>query len=160
MIKWPLTRRTFAIGVGLAVLAHLGGCNTYTLKGKVVRGETSSVELVHEMDPRIRAVAPGGVGNVDVRVYRDPDTMNKKLSGRERTETDGMFSIGLGDFGAGWMQEQWLIQAACTGYANAELTTRLPSKNAKTRLLITLAPGTATDPDAAEDYLQDFEEFK
>ena len=124
----------------LGATFQLAGCNTYTLKGKVVKGDKSSIELVHEMDPRIRAFEPGGIANVEVRVYRDPDNMNKKLGGRERTPVDGTFSIGLGDFGAGWMQEKWLIQAYSYGFQTAELHTKLPAKNAKTRLLITLAP--------------------
>jgi hypothetical protein len=136
------------------------GCNTYTLKGKVVRGDVSSIELVHEMDPRIKPQTAGGIPHVEVRVFRDPNTMNKHMSGRERTGNDGNFSINLGDFGAGWMQEQWLVQAALYGFENANYMGSLPSKNSKTRLLITLAPGTFTPSEESADYMQDYEQFK
>lgn len=152
--------RTFVGMLGAVATLLSAGCNSYTLRGKVVRGETSSVELVHEMDPRIKPQTAGGVPHVEVRVYRDPKTMNKHMSGRERTGTDGNFSIGLGDFGAGWMQEEWLVQAALYGFENAELLTKLPSKNSKTRLLITLAPGTFIPPEESSDYMQDYEQFK
>ena len=144
----------------LTAALQLAGCNSYVLKGKVVKGEKSSIELVHEMDPRIRAFEPGGLANVEVRVYRDPDNMNKKLSGRERTPVDGTFSLNLGDFGAGWMTEEWLVQAYSYGFQTAQQQMKLPAKNAKTRLLITLAPGESIEPSDQADYVEDYEKYK
>ena len=152
--------RTFMSLIVLSALLNIAGCNTYTLKGKVVKGERSSIELVHEMDPRVKAFAPGGVANIEVRVYRDPDNMNKKLAGRERTPVDGSFSMNLGDFGAGWMSEQWLVQAYGYGFTTVEQKMKLPSKNAKTRLLITIAPGESIEPSDVSDYMQDYEKYK
>ena len=100
------------------------------------------------------------IANVEVRVYRDPDNMNKKLGGRERTPVDGTFSIGLGDFGAGWMTEEWLVQAYSYGFQTAQQKMKLPAKNAKTRLLITLAPGESIEPTDQSDYMQDYEKYK
>jgi hypothetical protein len=58
------------------------------------------------------------------------------------------------------MQEQWLVQAARYGFENANYMGSLPSKNSKTRLLITLAPGTFTPSEESADYIQDYEKFK
>lgn len=131
------------------------GCG-YTLRGKVVRGQVSSIEMVHEIDQRLQQPA---VANVEVRVIRDPANLNRHVVGQTRSGGEGDFSTSLGDFGAGWMQEQWLIQARQSGYQNAEQLMKLPAKGSKWRILITLAPGDATSLDK-DDVMQDYEKFK
>ena len=158
-----MTRRLFAfmrsfswVVMLLCVTAWLCGCG-YTLRGKVVRGETSAVEIVHEIDPRYKV---SGINGAEVIVRRDPKSINPEMVGRDRSGSEGEFTIRIGEFGAGWMEEEWLVQARLTGFQNASALTKFPEKGSKWRLLITLAPGTAAPLDAREEIQQDIEKFK
>ena len=152
----PAHIRTFIPMASLLALMLLSGCSAYMLQGKVVRGEVSDIELVYAGDERLSGPAAGGV---EVRVTRDPTTMNRKLVGRTRSDAGGEFVIIMEDFGTGWMQEQWLVQAVGPGYQNAETMMELPSKNSKWRILITVAQGVS-EPIRDNDIMEDLEQFK
>ena len=144
------------VAVALAtLLSALPGCG-YTLRGKVVRGETSGIEMVHEMDQRLKGP---GLANVDTLVRRDPQSASPQLVGRQRTDAGGNFSMPISEFGAGWMQEQWQVQARIGSYQNASSIMKLPAKGSKWRLLITLAPGTATPLETGDEVVEDLERF-
>ena len=150
-----MARTLVLAGASLGALAA-GGCGGYGLYGKVVRGEVSDVELLYATDPRLDAQ---GIPNAEVLVHRDPDSLGRYVAGRDRTGTTGDFTILMDEFGAGWMQEEWLVQASKAGYQNAEMVMKLPAKSSKWRLLITLAPGAAA-PVEAEDLMEDLERFR
>jgi len=151
-----LTSRVLFMMALLTVVFALSGCG-YTLRGKVVRGDSSRIELIHEIDQRLKQP---GLGNVEVVVRRNPKSPNPEMVGRTRSDAGGEFAAGLKDFGAGWMQEQWLVQARLTGYQNASSVMQLPAKDSKWRLLITLAPGESSPFDAHEEIIQDLDRFK
>jgi hypothetical protein len=148
--------KTFIVGAGIVISVVMAGCG-YTLQGKVIRGETSSIEQVHEIDPRFKGP---GLPNAEVLVRRDPNSPTPTLAGRDRTDAAGNFSLSIKEFGAGWMEEQWQVRGGLPGHANAEALMKLPAKGSKWRLLITLAPGASLPLDAPADYLQDYERFK
>lgn len=133
----------------MAVLCAMPGCG-YTLRGKVVSGATGGITQVHQIDPSLRGP---GVPDAEILIRRDPKSPNPQLVGHTRTDGNGDFSIHIGQFGAGWMQEQWLVQCVKQGFQNTEVLTELPSQD-KWQLLITIAPGTSTAPQS------DFEQFK
>lgn len=158
----PITKAQFkriaAVGVALlAAASALTGCGGYTLRGKVVQGTTSGFELVHEIDQRLKGP---GIHNAEVMVRRDPRSLHPQLVGRDRSDSTGDFTISIDEFGAGWMEEQWLVQAGVTGYQNAEMEIKLPQKGSKWRLLITLAPGTFTPMNQPDELMQDYERFR
>ena len=147
--------------VSMACLAlacvYLTGCNAYMLPGKVVSGPQSSVQLVYAGDERLKEK---GIGSVDVRITRDPTTLNRHLVGRTSSNAEGEFTIMMDEFGTGWMQEQWQVQAIAAGFQNADELLELPSKNSKWRLLVTLAPGASAPVPSQEDLMREFEQFK
>ena len=135
----------------------LGGCSGYKLQGKVIRGDQSKIELVHMMDPRMKQT---GLSNAEVLVRRDPKSMNPALAGHDRTSASGDFSMGIDEFGAGWMEEEWQIRGGLHGFQTAEAIMKLPKKGGKTRLLITLAPGAAAPVNEPDEIIHDIERFK
>jgi hypothetical protein len=143
-----LIRHGFNAVAVLAVLAFLPGCG-YTLRGKVVHGEVSSVEMVHEIDPRLKQP---GIANVETLVRHDPKDRDSQLVARARTNAAGEFSMPIREYGAGWMQQDWLVQARHAGFHNASSLTKLPAQGGKWRLLITLGPGTATSLETSEEF--------
>lgn len=140
----------------IAAMLTLSGCNAYMLRGKVIRGEVPSVELVYAGDERLEQTAVSGV---EVRITRDPNNPNRHLVGQARSDASGGFTVVMDEFGTGWMQESWLVQAHVPGYQNAESMLELPSKNTKWRLLITMPPGMS-EPLRDDDLMQDLERFK
>lgn len=174
-MNYSQSLRSLAIVLTLAcVVVASTGCGGYTLRGRVIQGTTPSVEIVHQMDARLRSPAGGGpvsspnqtalmpegagVGNVEVTLYRDPNTPNQRLADRIRSSGEGNFTLHLGGFGAGWMEEKWQVVSMNTGYANTVNTLKLPVNPDKFRLLITIAPGTATPPE--QDVMEQFDQFK
>jgi len=137
-------------------LSSLPGCG-YTLYGKVVRGEIASIETVHEIDPRLKGP---GIINAEVIVRRDPKSPQPEMVGRTRSGDAGTFAMHIGEFGAGWMEEQWLVQAGMTGFANTQQMTKLPAGGGKWQLLITLAPGQSSPLDQPDQISQEIERFK
>ena len=150
------TSRCILAIVSLLTLSWaLPGCG-YTLHGKVMRGDTSAIDLIHDIDPRHKEQ---GLANVEVVVRRDPKDPNPQLVGRTRTDAAGNFALKINEFGAGWMEEQWLVQARLANHQNASSLMKLPDKG-KWGLIITLAPGTATPLDTHEEIMEDYEKFK
>ena len=137
-------------------LSTLPGCG-YTLRGKVVRGETSSIEMVHEIDSRLKGP---GIMNAEVMVRRDPKSPHPEMVGRTRTGDEGSFAMNISQFGAGWMEEQWLVQAGMTGFTNTQQMSKLPPSGGKWQLLITLAPGQSSPLDQPDQITQEIERYK
>ena len=168
-----LLRLVCGLAAAIGVMPMLTACG-YTLHGRVIRGQTPGVEIVHEMDLRMRSPAGGGptatpeksglmpagagVNNVEVSIYRDPKTLNKKLADRDRSNGEGYFTLHLGKFGTGWMDEQWQVVTSVPGYGNVSTLVKLPVNGGKWRLLITVVPGTQTP--AEPDVMQQMEQFK
>jgi hypothetical protein len=152
-----ILRPPFTLTVVLLACAALSGCNSYMLQGKVIRGAQSDIQLVYAGDERLKEP---GVSGVDIRVTRDATTLNRHLVGRTTSSGAGEFTLLMDEFGTGWMQEQWLLQTVAAGYQNAETTMNLPSKHSKWRLLVTLAPGTATPIPDQDQMMRDLEQFK
>jgi len=136
----------------------LAGCG-HTIMGRVIEGDASKVELVHESEPRLRT-AGAGVNNVEVSIRRDPNSASKQLAGRKRTEATGDFMLGVGGAGAGWLDEQWLLQTYASGYQSTNQLIELPPKSRKWRLLITIPRGTAEPVDDMDQIMREVEQFQ
>lgn len=150
--------RNIILGTTLALAAlSAGGCGTYTLQGKVIQGNVSSIEIVHKMDERLHAK---GVANAEVLVRRDPKGLNMHLAGKDRSSATGDFAIRINEFGAGWMEEQWLVQSAAAGHRNTESLTKLPPQGNKWMLLITLAPGQTSPLELTDGWQEDLSRFR
>jgi len=134
----------------------LTGCG-HSIMGKVIKGDANKVELVYQSDPRLRTT---GINNVEVTLRRDPNSANKQLAGRKRTEATGDFSMRIDNFGAGWMNEQWLLQTYITGFRSTNELIKLPPNDRRWRLLITVAPGTAEHVDDMDQIMREVEQFQ
>src|SRR5690554_7412722 len=95
--------------LALAWFALLGGCESagYTLKGKVISGGFTDIEVVDGDDSRFDGP---GVADARILIHRDPGTLKQELIATGRSGSDGTFAIPISAFGAGWMDETWLIQ--------------------------------------------------
>lgn len=128
-------------------VALLSGCG-YTLQGKVVEGGFDAVDVL----PRSQADAAGGapVQSASVELYRDPSNPKRKLVGAARTDENGEFRMVLQDFGAGWMEERWLVRIRRAGYKGVEQTVELPMSPDKWTVLGTMSRGRAVPFTEAE----------
>ncbi len=140
--------------IPVACLAAAGGCQTYVIQGTVVQGPFGDMAFVRPDDPRLDDPP---IANVRVTVDRDPDSLARRQVGTRITDARGRFEIPVGEFGAGWMDEQWLLRAFKNGYQTVSTTRRLP-RGSDRRLLIIMTPGHS---EAAPDDLQEqYERFR
>ncbi len=131
-----------------------GGCRTYVIEGRVVEGRFGDMAFVRPDDPRLDDPA---ITNVRVTVDRDPDSLARRQVGTRITDARGRFEIPVGEFGAGWMDEQWLLRAFKNGYQTVSTTQRLP-RGSERRLLIVMTPGQSEDP--LEDWPEQYERLR
>ena len=136
--------------------AALTGCSTYTLHGNVTYGQISDMELV---DPSDRRLSDPPLTSVRITVQRDPDKLSRRIAGTDVSDVRGRFVIPLDEFGAGWMEEEWLIRASKPGFKTATSILRLDANTRGKRLLIILGPGLSDEP-TAEDLNAEFERFR
>ncbi len=145
----------FASALAAAVL--LTGCG-YTLHGRVVEAGWSGMVIA----PSAKEAAAGqGVPGVRIAIYRDPGRLSQELIATGTSADDGTFAISLpGAFGAGWMEEVWLIQASRRGFTSIEETIALPLSSASRPLIINIMPGRSTPFAAPDDFHRDIERFQ
>lgn len=136
------------------VLGLAGGCG-YSIQGRVIAGSYSTMGFVGSDDP---GLAKSGVDAVRITLERDPTKPNRAMVAEIVSGPDGRFSLPVDAFGAGWMDEEWLIRASRPGYEAVESILRLPS--GKQRLLIRLSPGNSVGTgreDSVEEMLKQFD---
>ena len=146
-----------SVGVGGVILVWLActvGCSTYVLRGTVVQGEFAAMTFVNPGDPRL---SDSPIINVRISVDRDPDTLGRQMVGTDLTDARGRFMIPLDQFGAGWMDEEWLIRAFKPGYESTDSKMRL-DRYEDQRLLIMMPAGVSVKP--SEDWREQYEKFR
>jgi hypothetical protein len=141
-----------------SVLPTLIGCGGgYALRGKVTESSISAITVVDRTDSSMDG---RGVSDVQIRVYRDPGRLSQELVASGVSRPDGTFEIPISAFGAGWMDEEWLIRTFRHGYSNAEVVMRLPGNTNRRPVLIMLRQGEATPLREREDLLQEMERYR
>lgn len=139
----------------LAALASVGCASSYTLTGTVISGSYTHLEIVPASDSRFSET---GLGQVKILIHRDPLTLKQELITTGRSHSDGTFEIPISAFGAGWMDETWLIEIERDGYRSGEMILRLPTGNQ--RLLITMSRGRSVPHEQRENLWEQHEKYK
>jgi hypothetical protein len=145
------------LAILLSVLLLAGGCSSYKIEGRVVRGSSSDLAFVSPDDPRL---AHAGVSDATIAVDRDPGTLGRTNVATVKSDGGGRFSIPINAFGAGWMDEEWVIEAGRGGSETVKRVLRLPAAKDGRRLLIVLADGPVSVPVGQEDLWEQYERFK
>lgn len=151
--------RGFARLVGLLVLVSatagsLMGCGGYAFKGRVIAGSYPSVEFVPAGDDRAQG---SGLPGATIELIRDPDSLSAETVGRGSTDGQGNFSIPVDAFGAGWLEEDWLLRVRHPRATMVEQMIRLPGGSKLT--IITLSPGRDSFT-PREDLMKEMERFR
>ena len=139
----------------VACLAMAGGCQTYVIEGRVIEGGFGDMTFVRPDDPRLDEPA---IANVRVTVDRDPDSLSRRLVGTRITDPKGWFEIPVGEFGAGWMDEQWLFRAFKNGYQTVSTRHSLPRGSERKLLIIMMTPGQSEA--SPEEWREQYERFR
>jgi hypothetical protein len=120
----------------LLLLAALAGSGcVYKVEGRVIEGDADFVTVVRSNDPRL---AGRGIGGARLSFTRDPFKLNRQEVAQGVSDGDGDFSIPIDAFGAGWLEEQWLVRALRSGFGYSESVVAMPRSGE--RLLIMLRP--------------------
>jgi hypothetical protein len=123
------------------ILLATTGCGGYALRGQVISGPYNSVELVPSDDPRLKE---SGLSGVRIEAIRDPDSLSKNVAASTMSGGNGTVTLMIGEFGAGWMDEQWDLRASMGGDWFAQNRVSLPKPGSNLRLLVVVSPGTGS----------------
>ncbi len=151
------------LAAALAVGAGLGsaGCKDYSIQGRVLETGSDTVSMVPQDSLLLEDGTP--VSGARVLLFRDPDSLNRTEVATTVADRAGRFTLKVGAFGTGWMDERWLIQVRRGGYTGAEDMVEMPLDPEKWRVLATLSRGTPrkmADPVRGADVLDNVEQFK
>ena len=156
-------RLTMLSSVLLAVIALvMGGCSSYAVRGVVVMGSSSYVEIVDDNDPRLTQGQP--IAGAVVRIMIDPSSLNPTRLSGVTSGAVGEFAIPVDSFGAGWPEYELGVVVRRPGFAPAEGFFQLPPSGK--RLLVTLGAGQDrrglddSGFDEGYDYNRDLERFE
>lgn len=135
-MKLPAALRASLALIPLAGALVLAGCG-YRLDGRVVDG-FSGVSIGRADDPDARK---SGIEGATVELVREPDTMNRAVAARATSDSSGRFTLEVNGFGAGWMEEQWLIRVRRSGFETIETDVQLPREPKDRLAIVTMARG-------------------
>lgn len=157
MTRARTTRRTarsiLAALFALPLIAALTGCESYSMRGHVIRGDASYIEIVDADDERLD---DRGIPGVRVGAHMDPGRLNREFLGSSTTDQNGSFELPIDEFGAGFLEYDISVVAYKKGYLGAEQFFVMPPK--EKRVLVILAPGNDPDPPSFQDRESLFEE--
>lgn len=122
----------------LGTMLLVVGCGGYVLEGRAVSGDYSSVELVDPDDPRLDLP---GLGGVTIELIRDPESLGKRVVGRSNSQGNGSVRLSVGDFGVGFLEEDWDIRVLNRGAECAVARLSLPFDPTSRRLLVIVRKG-------------------
>jgi hypothetical protein len=147
--------RMVAVAASLALLA---GC-AYRLDGKVVDGfGGATVGRSDDADAR-----KGGIGGASIELIRDSGTMNRTVAARAMSGSDGRFTLDVQGFGAGWMEERWLLRVRRNGCENVESELSLPGSTSGRLLIVTMARGRSApfrDPESGSSLMDEARQYE
>ena len=151
--------RTLRFLVALAALPLLlAGCSAYEIRGLAVQGDSvSQVSIVPASDARLESF---GMPGVVVELWRDPDTPWNSVVATATSDEDGAFVLRINEFGAGWMDERWMIRATSHATQDAAITLELPGAPGSKRVLVEMAGGSSAPGYEAEDLMEQYELYR
>jgi hypothetical protein len=154
----PTPSKAILVAAIIGMMMTMIGCGGgYALRGKVVEGNASIITVTDRSDGQLQHT---GISGVQIRIYRNPGRLNQELIASGVSQADGRFEIPIRAFGAGWMDEEWLIETYRSSYRNAEMMLRLPANTNKRPLLIMLARGQAAPFRGRDDVIREIERYR
>ncbi len=136
----------------------LTGCGDgYVMRGKVLPGYQTAAHVVSSEDPRFETE---GTPGVQIYVVRDHNSLRRARVAQGTSGRDGVFEFRISEFGAGWMDETWLIQIHGQGVVTGESIIRLPDGGDGETLLVTVESGQSSPIQEREDLLKQIDTYK
>jgi hypothetical protein len=150
-------RRSASMTAAALLVALLAGC-AYKLEGKVIDG-FGSVNVGRADDPDARR---SGIAGATIELIRDVGTPNRATAGRATAGADGRFTLELQGFGAGWMDESWLLRVRRNGYENIEQEIQLPGSTDGRLLLVGMHRGRSApfrEPESSKGLMEETKQW-
>jgi len=140
----------------VALAAVLGGCGSYTLRGRVIAGEASYILVVDKDDPALAGGA--GVQGAIVTLSTDPQRLNREVVGSAVSGPDGWFDTPFDKLGGGVLEYDAGVRVTRSGYQSTEHFFRLPGSSK--RVLVVLAPGRDLPGTEREDPYETYKRYR
>jgi hypothetical protein len=155
--------RSAAAAALLLLLASLGGCASYQLKGTVVEGSGPGIFIVDPGDPRLKNT---GVADAQVQAILDADKLRTRMLPAAMSDDYGRFAIPVDEPGAGLLEYTVALYCEADGFgtppgAGQAIALPPPGK----QVLIVLSAGRRTGPrppakPTNDDLINEAEKFK
>jgi hypothetical protein len=140
-----------------AACLAVAGCGTYRLDVVAVDSAVTDARFVSP--DRVPAGATP-LRDVRIELHRDPGSLGEELAADGRTDADGRAALRLDAFGAGWMVEQWRIEASAPGRESVMVLRRLPAADEGLILLVEMPSGAGPPPSRPSDPWEDYRRFR
>jgi hypothetical protein len=115
--------------------------------------------VVREGDEEARK---SGIPGVTIELVRDAGTMNRAVAARATSDSSGRFELEIDGFGAGWMQEPWLLRARRNGFETVEQEVDLPGDPKGRVMVLGMARGKSRpfrEPESSRRILDEVREY-
>ncbi len=145
-------RRVFTLCMLVIAAVQIGGCSGHHVRGVVLVGENSYVQIVDKNDPRLSQGEP--VMGATVTSIVDPQSLDSTRLAGVTTDVSGAFSIPVENFGAGWLEYEMGVTVRRSKFAPAEGFFPLPGSGK--RVLVVLAPGRDAVGDRRSAFDEDY----
>jgi hypothetical protein len=89
--------------------------------------------------------------------------MNRAVAARATSDSSGRFELEVDGFGAGWMEETWLLRARRNGFETVEQEVDLPSDPKGRVMLLRLPRGRSrpfSEPESSRRILDEVREHE
>ncbi|HBS28540.1 MAG TPA: hypothetical protein DEB06_03595 [Phycisphaerales bacterium] len=154
------TRVRCVVGALMALAgAAAGACSPYTVRGRVVHGDSSYLMLVDRDDPRL--LEPG-IPGAQMKLTLDPGKLSRKTASQQVSGADGDLALPVEEIGAGLLEFDAALIVRKRGFAPAEGFFKLPGSGQ--RVLVVLGPGRDEPSEewnsgSGEDLMKEAERF-
>jgi hypothetical protein len=156
-----IARRLFracCVALSVAAAATASGCS-YELQGKVVEG-FGAVAIGRGDDPE---ASKSGVPGATIELVRDAGTMNRTVAARATADGNGRFTLDVQSFGAGWMEEAWVLRVRRSGFQTIEDEVQLPREPKGRLVVVSMARGRSApfrEPESTRTLIDEARAFE
>lgn len=145
----------FVNALAAASIVSVTACSGYSMSGRVVEGDFGSISFIaagasDELEVPIEGAT--------VSLIRDPESLGREEVARATTRADGSFLMPVEAFGAGYLQEQWLVRVRHPQYQIVESFTGLPKEDSGLELLVIMPQGAPVDSN--DNLMEQYDQFR
>lgn len=149
-LPWQEIRWSVRLLAVIGVMFIAAGCESYTLRGRVVEGDASRATVMEASDPRLEGRPVRGAR---VLAVLDPENLGRERLPAATSDESGRFAIRVDAVGAGVLTYRVGVSVRMSGRTPAEAVFPLPGRGE--RVLVEIASGSDRPTELEEDVVEE-----